>query len=207
MWIGTAGGVAYIPSASSILEMPVDAIKPILEGRFVLREDAVTAIAVDGGNRKWFGTQRGVWLYNALADEVVGTFTAANSALPSDKILDIDIHQESGEVFIATDEGLASYRSGATSPRTATGPIKIFPNPIHPTFAGSVGITGTPTDAVVKITDASGRLVWETRANGSTATWNLNDDRGRRVPSGMYIVFTVSADGDQHEVGKLAVVN
>ena len=205
--MGTASGVAYIPNASSTLQSAADAIKPILDGRFVLREDVVTAMAVDGGDRKWFGTQRGIWLYSAAADEAIGHFTASNSALPSDKIIDLEINPQTGEVFMATEQGLASYRSGATEPQPTSGSVKIFPNPVVATFTGTVGITGTPTDAVVKITDASGKLVWETRANGSTATWNLFDDRGRRVPSGVYIVFTVSDDGEQHEAGKLAVIN
>lgn len=207
MWIGTTAGVAYIPDAGAMLQSPADAIKPIVDGRFVLREDAVTAIAVDGGNRKWFGTRRGVWLFNSTADIALGQFTATNAMLPSDTVLDVEINQRSGEVFMATAQGLASYRTGATAPRQAKENIRIFPNPVTPTFTGMVGITGTPTDAVVKITDVSGKLVWETRANGSTATWNLFDDRNRRVPTGVYIVFTVTDDGDQHEVGKLAVIN
>jgi hypothetical protein len=56
-------------------------------------------------------------------------------------------------------------------------------------------------------TNASGRIGWMSKVNGSTATRNLNDERRRRVSSGMYIVFTVAPDGDQCEVGKLAVVN
>lgn len=208
MWVGTENGVAYFPNASSMLQSTVaDAIKPIIEGRFVLRDDNVTAIAVDGGNRKWFGTRRGVTLYNSAVDQEIGSFTTAGSALPADNILDLEIHQQTGEVFIATELGLASYRSGATEPRLSSDPIKIFPNPVPATFTGTVGITGTPVDAVVKITDVAGKLVWETRANGSTATWNLLDDLGRRVATGVYIVFMVSDDGGQHEVGKLAVIN
>lgn len=207
MWIGTASGVAYIPNAATILQSPVDAIRPITDGRFALREEVVTAIEVDGGNRKWFGTRRGLWLFNATGDQPIGSFTDQNSMLPSGNILDLAINHRSGEVFIATDHGLASYRSAATEPLTTSGPVKIFPNPVPATFVGAVGITGTPADAIVKITDVSGKLVWETRASGSTASWNLSDTRGRRVPSGVYVIFTVSDNGDQHEVGKLAVIN
>ncbi|MEJ1236558.1 two-component regulator propeller domain-containing protein [Chryseolinea sp. T2] len=207
MWIGTSAGVAYIPNAKATLQSPADAIKPIVDGRFALRDDAVTAIAVDGGNRKWFGTRRGIWLYSASAEQALGSFTASKTALPSDNILDIDINQLTGEVFIATDQGLASYRAAASEPLTTSGPVKIFPNPVPATFVGSIGITGTPANAIIKITDVSGKLVWETKANGSTASWNLYDDRGRHAPTGVYIVFAVSDDGDQREVGKLVVIN
>jgi hypothetical protein len=206
MWVGTANGVAYFPNAGAILQMPADAIRPIVDGRFLLRDEAVTAIAVDGGNRKWFGTRRGVWLYSPQGDVPIEHFTAATSAIPSDHIIDLDINHQSGEVFMATSLGLASYRAGATGPDPVTR-VKVFPNPVPTGFSGTVGISGTPGDAVVKITDVAGKLVWQTRANGGTATWDLFDERGRRVPTGVYVVFTVSDDGEQREVAKLAVIN
>ncbi len=75
-----------------------------------------------------------------------------------------------------------------------------------PGFNGTVGISGLATDAIVKITDIAGKLVWETRANGGTASWNVRDYRGKRAATGIYLVFSASADGSEREVGKIAVV-
>jgi hypothetical protein len=201
VWAGTDGGVAYFYDEKS------DAVKPIFENRFLLRDEKVTAIAVDGGNRKWMGTERGVWLINPTGEIAIANFTAQNSPLLSDTIVDIEIHPVTGEVFFATTDGVISYRSDATESRTVFEEIKIFPNPVANNFAGQVGISGLATDAVVKITDVSGKLVYQTIANGGTASWNVRDHQGRRVPTGIFLVFAVKGDGSESIVGKIAVVN
>jgi hypothetical protein len=84
--------------------------------------------------------------------------------------------------------------------------VKIFPNPVRPGFGGLVGISGLPEDAVVKITDVSGRLVYETRALGGSAEWNVQDYRGRRAATGIYLIYASDAEGGQLLVGKMAVI-
>jgi hypothetical protein len=201
VWAGTNAGVAYFYDEES------DAVKPIFENRFLLRDDKVTAIAVDGGNRKWMGTERGVWLFNPTGEVAILNFTESNSPLLSDKIIDIEINPVTGEVFFATDKGLVSFRSDATDGNFSFSDIKIFPNPVVNNFTGEVGISGLATDAVVKITDVSGKLIFQTVANGGTASWNVRDHQGRRVPTGVFLVFAVMSDGSESVVGKIAVVN
>jgi hypothetical protein len=201
VWVGTNSGVAYFYHPES------DAVKPIFENRFLLRDDKVTAIAVDGGNRKWMGTERGVWLFDPTGEKAILNFTEENSPLLSNKITDIEIDNSTGEVFFATDRGLISYRSDATTGSLTFREIKIFPNPVAPTFQGEVGISGLATDAVVKITDVSGKLIYQTTANGGTASWDVRDYSGRRVPTGVFLVFAVKDDGSESIVGKIAVVN
>ncbi|HTE28837.1 MAG TPA: two-component regulator propeller domain-containing protein, partial [Chryseolinea sp.] len=206
VWVGTALGAAYFNNSTGIFNGSADAIRPIVDGRFLLRDDKVTSIAVDGGNRKWFGTDRGVWLYGPEGEEVIENFTTVNSPLPSDTVRDIEINDESGEVFFATDEGLASFRSGATRSGTSQS-VKVFPNPVTSSFVGTVGISGTPQDAIVKITDITGKLVFQTKASGGTALWQVQDNKGRRVSTGIYIVFVVTPDGEERLASKIAVVD
>jgi hypothetical protein len=207
VWVGTDQGVAYFIYPPDVFTSGVDAIKPVYENRFLLRDDQVTALAVDGGNRKWMGTTRGVWLFNPTGESLVYNFTAAATPLLSDRLLDVEVHPTTGEVFFATDEGLVSYRAGATQSTGSFDQVKIFPNPVTKEFSGTVGITGLATDAVVKITDASGKLVWQTLANGGTATWNVQDYNGRRAATGIYLVFAATPDGAESVVGKLAIIN
>ena len=47
-------------------------------------------------------------------------------------------------------------------------------------------------DATVKITDVTGKLVFETTALGGQAIWEGRDYNGRRVNSGVYLVFSSS---------------
>jgi ligand-binding sensor domain-containing protein len=199
VWVGTDQGVAYFFSPTS------DAVKPIFENRFLLRDEKITAIEIDGGNRKWIGTEKGVWLFNPTGETLINNFTAENSPLLSNTIRDIEINDETGEVFFATDKGIVSYRSDAS---TSEGfqQIKIFPNPVTSNFTGTVGITGLAIDAIVKITDVSGNLVWQTQANGGTASWSVRDYNGRRASTGVYLIFAATADGAESAVGKIVVI-
>ena len=207
VWIGTDLGVAYFNDPASVFSGDVNAIKPIYDGRFLLRDDKVTAIAVDGGNRKWIGTERGLWLFNESGEQLIHNFTTTNSPLLSDVIRDIEVSGQTGEVFIATDEGLISFRSDATESEGKFEAVKVFPNPVTSTFIGSIGITGLATDALVKVTDVNGKLVWQMRANGGSASWNLQDVNGRRPSTGVYIVFAVTDDGKDSAVAKIAFVD
>jgi hypothetical protein len=110
-------------------------------------------------------------------------------------------------VFFGTETGIVSYRADATEGSSSFSKIKIFPNPVTANFTGTVGIAGLATDATVKITDVSGRLVWQTQANGSTATWNVQDGSGRRAATGIYLVIAISQDGRESVIGKIAVIN
>lgn len=200
MWVGTDPGIAYFFSPKE------DGQKPIYEGRFLLRDQRITAIEIDGGNRTWIGTNEGAWLFADAGQELVQHFNSENSPLLSDVILDIETDDVTGEVFFATERGIVSYRGDATVPSEKSKTVKIFPNPVYPGYAGTIGISGLPEDAWVKITDVSGRLVWQTQANGGMATWNARDSRGNRVATGVYLVFSVSKDGRESTVGKVAVV-
>lgn len=206
VWVGTDIGVAYFIDPSRAFTPGFNAIKPIYESRFLLRDDRVTAIAVDGGNRKWMGTERGVWLFAKDGEQLIYNFTAENSPLLSNVIRAIEIDPQSGEVFFATDKGLVSFRSDATEAESAFQSVKIFPNPVTPEFTGVIGISGLAMDATVKITDSSGKLVWQMQANGGTATWNRQYLSGRKVKTGIYLVFAATADGTESVVGKIAVV-
>ncbi|MEP2771726.1 MAG: two-component regulator propeller domain-containing protein [Fulvivirga sp.] len=207
VWAGTNLGVSVFTNPFAVLTGQVNAIEPIFENRQLLRDEVVTDIKIDGGNRKWVGTQRGLWLFDDQADTQIRFFNEANSPLPSDNIIDIEIHEKSGEVFIGTEKGIVSYRGTSTEGGPTLENVKIFPNPVRQDFTGTVGISGLVNDALIKITDASGKLIWRTQANGGTATWNVKDYNGNRAMTGVYYVFSSSADGEETFVGKIAIIN
>ena len=67
-------------------------------------------IAIDGANRKWFGTSKsGVFLQSADGVRAIKHFTKENSPLPSNTI-NLEYSPKTGEVFIVTDMGIVSYR-------------------------------------------------------------------------------------------------
>ncbi|MEL7144893.1 MAG: two-component regulator propeller domain-containing protein [Bacteroidota bacterium] len=207
VWVATADGVAFYPSASLELSDFNTAIVPVFENNFLFREETINCITVDPGNRKWFGNTTGAWLLEEAGESLVLQFNTDNSPLPSNNVLDIAINPLNGEVFILTDKGMVSYRSDATTGSATHGNVKIFPNPVRPGFNGLVGINGLAGDVRLKITDVSGKLIRELEASGGGASWNLMDINGNRAQTGVYLIFSSDSNGVETFVGKLAIVN
>jgi len=67
--------------------------------------------------------------------------------------------------------------------------VLVFPNPVPPGYTGTIGIRGVSNNAIVKITEMDGRLVYQTRALGGQAVWDGRDYKGRRIASGVYLVL------------------
>ncbi|WP_128546539.1 type IX secretion system anionic LPS delivery protein PorZ [Larkinella soli] len=211
IWVGTDNGVAVFDNPAAVFTASVNAYQPVAGGRRLLSGESVTAITVDGGNRKWLGTLNGLFLTSADGTTLLESFTTDNSPLPDNRINDVAVDPVSGEVFVSAgvpggSYGLVSYGGGATEPAGQLSGITIFPNPVRPGFGGNVGIRGLVENTVVKIMDTAGQLVYETRSQGGTATWNLRDYRGRAAETGIYFIFAVSPDGREGLAGKLAVV-
>ena len=212
IWAATIKGVAVFNDANGPFVSGTAFTLPYVRrgegsGFPVLFTEAVRCLAVDGGDRKWFGTDNGLWLFSPDADEALLHFTKANSPLPSDRIVDVKVNDRTGEVWVATDAGVVAYRGAATVTEGKPACAAVFPNPVRPDFAGTVGITGLANNALVKITDVAGHLVYATKANGGTVTWNLNNPNGQRVRSGMYLVLSTDADGKNGCVSKVAVLS
>ena len=176
-------------------------------GGKLLETEVINCITIDGGDRRWFGTDKGAWLYDSDGETLLQHFTTDNSPLMSNNVLNIGIMQGTGEVFFATEDGIASYRSDALADQKQMGEITIFPNPVKPNFNGTIAITGMPDNSLVKITDINGQLVYQTYSNGSMATWNGHHFDGKFVSSGVYLVFCINSDGTETNVGKILVVH
>lgn len=204
IWIGTNLGIAGYQNPNNAFTE--DFFTPIYNGFPILFDKNVTAIKVDNANRKWVGTSDGLWLFNDDFTEALLYFDKTNSPLPSNNIVDIEIQQESGEVFIATTVGLISYRNDATESSESISNVKVFPNPVTPNYSGLVAIEGLIDQSNVKIMDLSGRLVYETKSNGGTATWPLTNYKGQRVLPGIYVVFAIDSKGNEKMAAKIAVI-
>ena len=208
LWVGTDEGISFFPNTGVVLDgNSLSASAPIFENRLLLRDEFITSIVVDPGNRKWFGTQNnGLWLFSETGEELIFHFTADNSPLPSDQITSLFLERQSGELFIGTNKGTVSFRSDATEGTARHENVTIFPNPASRNSVEQIVINGLAENALLKITDASGKLVREVRAQGSTALWNARDINGQVVSTGVYLVFSTNRDGTETFVGKIAVI-
>lgn len=212
IWVATSKGLYVYYNSSTILEENNPApqqIKVVQDGvvQYVLESDYITAIEVDGANRKWIGTLNGVWLFSADGTKPIHYFNSGNSPLPSDNIQDIAIDPNSGEVFFSTAKGIASYRSDATKGGEVNEGVLVYPNPVRPNYTGLIAIKGLVEDANVKITDITGTLVYQTVAKGGTATWDGKNFSGQKAATGVYLVFITNSDGTETAVEKILFIN
>lgn len=212
LWVGSNEGVGVIYSPGNVFtNQNFDAQKILIEqdgyGQYLLEAESVTAIAVDGSNRKWFGTDRaGVFLMSADGTKEILHFTAENSPLLSNSITDITIN-EAGEVFFGTSQGIISYRSESVPPKPTLDEVVVFPNPVRESYTGTIAIRGLVEDASVKITDITGNIVFSTLSEGGQALWNGTNFDGKRVKTGVYLVYVTNADGSKTTVTKIMFVN
>jgi hypothetical protein len=213
VWVGTDEGVAVFYSPQNMFTNDNSDAQQILVNidgytQYLLETEIVKAIAVDGANRKWFGTERaGVFLLSADGTQQIYHFTEDNSPLFSNNITSISINGETGEVFIGTAKGLISYKSDATKGGTTNDSVYAYPNPVRPGYTGPIAVKGLVQDAIVKITDIRGQVVYEARAEGGQATWNGCNFDGRRANTGVYLVFISNDDGSEKMVTKILFVN
>ncbi|MGN6510620.1 MAG: type IX secretion system anionic LPS delivery protein PorZ [Chitinophaga sp.] len=212
IWIGTARGIGVVQCApETFAAMGCDAIWPVIRqdnfAGYLFQNENVNTIAVDGANRKWVGTQNGAWLISADGTGIIQHFNTANSPLPDNIIHRIAIHPVTGEVFFATAAGIISWRGTATEGTEEQGSeVTVFPNPVPHGYQGTIAIRGLVRNAIVKITDITGRLVYQTRAQGGQAVWNGKDYTGYRPQSGVYLVLASDDTGKEKIVTKLVFI-
>lgn len=216
IWIGTASGLFVISDPDEWFDndFHITQIKvPRNDGTnyadYLLSETPVTAIAVDGANRKWIGTEsNGIYLVSPDGIETIHHFTTENSPLFSDNIYSIAPNTTTGEVMIGTDQGLISFQSEATAPASELKEdnIKIYPNPVRPEHNGNIVLSGLTADADVKVTTVNGQVVASGISVGGTFVWDGRNLRGQRVASGVYYFMIATSNGKTGIVGSVVVI-
>lgn len=215
IWIGTNIGPLLLYKKNITSDTPIfTQVKvPRNDGTnyadYLLSGVDISCIAIDGSNRKWFGTNgNGIYVISNDCLTQIYHFTTNNSNLLSNNIEAIAINEQTGEVFAGTDKGLCSYMSDASSPNNEMTKDNVwaYPNPVKPDYTGLITITGLSFDADIKIVTTNGILVNQGRSNGGTYTWNGKDLKGQKVASGIYMVETATSDGSKGTVCKIAIV-
>lgn len=215
MWIGTNIGPLLLYKKDITSDTPIfTQVKvPRNDGTnyadYLLNGVDISCIAIDGSNRKWFGTNgNGIYVISNDCLTQIYHFTTNNSNLLSNNIEAIAINEQTGEVFAGTDKGLCSYMSDASSPNNEMTKDNVwaYPNPVKPDYTGLITITGLSFDADIKIVTTNGILVNQGRSNGGTYTWNGKDLKGQKVASGIYMVETATSDGSKGTVCKIAII-
>jgi hypothetical protein len=214
IWVGTDQGPVIYFNPENVFTGNLKASRILIPrndgsnlGDYMLKTETITSIAIDGANRKWLGTAgAGAYLLSSDGKTQIRNFNMRNSPIFSDSIIGLAIDSKSGDVWFGTSKGIQSFRGDATLGEEKFTRVLTFPNPVRQDFSGNVTITGLMKDSQIKITDISGNLVYETVSEGGTATWDLNTYTGKRVATGVYLVFCASKDGSQSFVTKMLVI-
>ncbi|HEX6430458.1 MAG TPA: two-component regulator propeller domain-containing protein [Niastella sp.] len=211
IWVGTGKGIGVIQCPQQAFSnQGCEAVLPIVQqdnfAGYLFRDEQVQSIAVDGADRKWVGTKNGVWLISATAEKTIYRFTESNSPLLSNDVKQIAIDGKTGEVFFATASGICSFRGTATETTETSNEGLVFPNPVPPGYTGTIAIRGVANNAIVKITELNGRLVYQIRAQGSQAIWNGKDYKGGTISTGIYLVLTSDENHQQKLVTKIVFI-
>ena len=212
IWIGTDKGIKVIYYPEKVFNGNAHPRNILLEQdgyvSVLFEYEQVTAIAVDGANRKWIGTNKaGVFLMSENGQEQLLHFTEEDNPLFSNQIESICIDQLSGEVFFATAKGLVSYRGTATAGFETYEDILVYPNPVPHGYAGMIAVKGLKANSLCKITDSAGQLVWQGYSHGGQLVWDGKDHYGNRPASGVYYVMASDEDGKEKIVAKFVFIN
>ena len=218
VWVGTDNGPIKYSNPTDIFELSdVVGDQEILPrddgtnlGDFLLANEVVQSIAIDGGNRKWYATDHsGVFLIDDRnrPSKQIHHFTEENSPLFSNSVGAVTINDQTGEVFFGTSEGILSFMGQSTEGNSDFEDVYVYPNPVRPNYNGDITITGLIENTNVKITDISGNLVYETISLGGQAVWDGSNFDGRRVHTGIYLVFLTTEDGLKTHMTKLMFIH
>lgn len=214
VWVGTDQGPVVFDCGDPFTEnCKGNTRKVVVEGipAPLLRDEDILSLEVDGANRKWIGTRNGIFVQSSDGVTEQMKFDIKNSPLLDNKITDLGFNATTGEMYIITPAGIQSYKtetSGWSRTHTDTN-VYAYPNPVRPEYIGPIAIKGLVRDANVKITDISGKLVFETKALGGQAVWDGKDYNGINAASGVYLVFSanenISAKSDAY-VTKILII-
>ena len=225
MWVGTSDGIFVIRNIYNISALNNGNLYPITIDRpklklgehvdYLLKGELINYIVVNGANEKWcLSNKQGVYKITSDGTSEIFHITAQKcpfcsdniSPLLSDNMMGACI-TDNGEVFMATEQGIVSYRDEATKGTSTNSNVYAFPNPVKPDYQGPIAISGVVDMAEIKITDVAGNLVYATQAKGGQAIWDAKDFNGKRVKTGVYIVFITNEDGTEKTVTKIMILN
>ncbi len=217
IWFGCSSGVYAVTDPDDWFNTDCTVYQPKVPRNdgtnyadYLLTGTPVSAIEVDGGNRKWLGTLgAGIYLVNADGSEILGHWTKSDSPLISDNIYDLALDSITGRLYIATDNGVCCYETGTTAPLPSLNKSDIvaYPNPVRPGYTGKVTIKGLTEGAEVKVLSTGSQLVAVGNAIGGSWQWDLTQQSsGQRVAPGVYFIMVATADGKKSVATKVVVI-
>jgi hypothetical protein len=91
---------------------------------------------------------------------------------------------------------------------TASAAVNVYPNPWRVDKSRNLPITfdGVHDGSTVKLFTLAGFWIKTLHASSTSITWDLRNDNGEPVASGLYLYLIESSDGHKTARGKLAII-
>lgn len=218
VWIGSQAGLnAYL--GGTIFDFRED-FQPI--------GFRINDIYIDSENNKWFATDKGLsllrnsgspfdpasWIHIVPQLSDVTRQGVIYADLPSENIHSVFLDENTGDLYLGTDSGIAIIRSNPfASPFTSYENVRLGPNPFRISANSTDRMTfyGLISGSEVKILTANGKLVRRLNPNnfnevpGSQAYWDGRNMEGELVSSGVY-VYMITTENGESKAGKLLVI-
>ncbi len=217
IWMGTDMGLYILEDPRTVFASGTPQLHQIIINRddgsgladYLFDGIPITAMTRDAKGNKWVGTD-GSGIYRISSDGQVQQYhyDTSNSPLPSNTVNDIAVNPVTGEVAVATMEGLVLLKTGEVPAAESLDydNILIYPNPVVSGYHGLITITGLTENAEVKILSSSGQLVWYGHSTGGMCRWNGHSRNGGRVASGIYHVVCSTEDGDEAVIARIVMM-
>lgn len=212
LWIGNKKGLRILNNPmGNPTDLEPQIITIVQNGipEELFKDSDILSIAVDSGNNKWISVNGGgVYFISADGQKVFQHFTQSNSPLPTNEVTDIKINHKTGKVYFATNKGIVAYQSDISLVGKDFGNVLIYPNPvIYKQYKGNVKIKGLAEKTHIRITDSAGNLLHQAITQNGFYEWDLRNDKGLKVASGVYFVLMTNEDGTDTATAKIAVIN
>lgn len=215
VWLCGTAGVCYLPARN--VGTPTNVVEQYKVARndgtgladYLLSTVNANCIIFDGAGRKFIGTvNNGVYVISADNETEVENYTVENSELLSNNVYGLAIDQQTGTLYCATARGLCSVTTDAVAVPASLDKnnVKVYPNPVAPSYTGMITIEGVTIGADIKITTASGYVVHTGRTTSAMYQWDGCDLSGQRCASGIYNVLIATEDASEGCVAKIAMV-
>ena len=165
-------------------------------------------LEIDPQGHLWAGcTEGGVFEILPGRDSLAHTFRkyGLNDGLLSETIFHLDVNQDNGEIWVATEKGLSRFESRSRPSLTSLSAAKVFPNPFLPKHENVI-FANLSSGSAIQVMTQSGSVVWQktlASGDGDQIRWNGRNNAGERVKEGVY--FYVIRSSSESKNGKIIV--
>lgn len=152
----------------------------------------ITALEIDSRGNAWIGSRTGLAFRDA-GSGAVEIYTTENSPLVGNDIRGLAIDPVTGDLFVATTQGLSQVPSIFGAPTADVENILAFPNPFVIATGDERLQFNFSRAGSVRIFTVAGDLVTEIDVN---AGWDGRNQSGREAASGVYLFVVTTESGD-----------